>query len=114
MNVSLRWSTHPELALTTPFPSASGVLVRVLAGDVCDPIRDPDGWYGPIWPLVTLRFKAKRALFIALRVGPVKGYIGAKVYGYIPEYQGWWPQQDCKEGSRAMCFSFRPFSRERG
>lgn len=113
MNVSLRWSTHPDLPLTEPFP-ARGILIRLLAGDVCDPISDPDGWYGPIWPRVTIRFKAKYLPFISWRFGPVKGYIGAKVYGFIPEYRGWWPEKDCHEGSRAMCFSFRPLSFKKG
>jgi hypothetical protein len=111
VNVTLLKTTHPDLPLTTPFPPR-GVMVRWLRGDLCDPIADPDGWYGPRWPLITIRAVLKFSLpFIAWRFGPLKGYIGAKVYGYIPEYRGWWPEKDCHEGSQAMCLSFRPFSR---
>ena len=115
MRVDVVSSTHPDVPLTEPFPPR-GVMVRWLRGDLCDPIYDVDGWYGPRWPFVTLRWTfVKRALpFISWRFGPVKGYIGAKVYGFIPEYRGWWPEKDCHEGSRAMCFSFRPFSFKKG
>ncbi len=98
-----------DVPLTTPFPP-SGVLVRWCKGDWCDPFFDPDGWYGPTLPRLTLRMKIDRPMpFVSWNFKYWRGYFGWKVYGYIPEYKNWWPEQDAKPESRAICFSMSLF-----
>ena len=86
--------------------------VRVYSGDYCDPMFG--NWFAPPWPRVVLRAKLRWMPFVSWRVEALGwawlGYVGFKLYGVdSPEYRNWLPDADVYDGSRATCFSVRPF-----
>jgi hypothetical protein len=114
MKVEIAWSSRPEQPLTAPIPERNGLLLRLVRGDYCDPILDPDGWFGAAPPKVLLRHRFRLPLpFLAWRLWRIAGYIGFKVYGLdgSDAYRKFLPAEECESGSYAMCFSIRPFAR---
>lgn len=113
MNVECVWRSRGDRArhLTDPLPDTNGVIVRLIRGDMVDPL---DGqWFGPRWPtrVVRWRFTWLPLPFVAWKCGPWLGYVGAKVYGVdAPEYRNWLPDPDVYPGSVAFCLSARPFA----
>ena len=111
MQIEIVYRNDPERPITRPVLSERmGFVVRLIRGDLCDPLGDPDGWFNPRPPLMTLRHYFKRIPmpFIAWNLWGWKGYMGAKVYGVdLPAYQDWLPAKEIYPGSQAFCFSFR-------
>ena len=113
VEIYARSKNDADRPVTDPLPESDGFYWRWVKGDVCDPWRDPDGWFAPRLPTFTVRFWSYLPLpFLAWRVGRWTGYIGFKVYGVDSEhYLGWLGREDVYPGSRAMCLSFRPFAK---
>lgn len=109
--------------LTAPFPAGRiGMKLRLLAGDVYDPISPwalrpgvptstAPNWFNAI-PSDARRFHASIPMlpFISFGLGWFGFYAGFKVYGFdAPEYNDYPRVQrgDVAPGSLAMCFSIR-------
>lgn len=115
MNVEIvrRSKSDEGRSPTQPFPATDGFIWRLVRGDYCDPILDPDGWFGATPPKVLLRYRfTQLALpFFAWKIGFWRGYCGAKVFGVdSPAYRDFLPEKDVEVGSQAFCLSARLFS----
>lgn len=112
MKVTCHYRTDTERPLTDPLPEKKWSFVfRLYSGDICDPF---DGnWFTPPYPKRIWRAHCKWPVlpFIAWRLGKRGGYIGFKLYGAdAPAYLNWMKPEDVREGSQAVCLSFRPFA----
>lgn len=97
---------------TDPFPKRTGIMLRLVGGDVCHP-RGDGKWFEPPYFAKVWRFFVPVAClpYFAWRIGRRAGYIGAKVYGADSEaYLNWMRPEDVYEGSRAIHFSARPWA----
>lgn len=115
MRVEVRYRNDLERPLTDPLPELGGrrLIVRVYQGDYCDPFLDPDGWFGPVPPVLLMRKILKCMPFIAWRwpFSQKGGYIGFKLYGVdSPNYALMLPVHEVFPGSQACHFSIRPFA----
>lgn len=115
MKVRCLYRNDLERPLTDPLPELGGrrFVFRLYFGDLLDPLRDPDGWFGPALPRVVLRFRWALLPFVAWKWPLLDraAYIGGKLYGVDSEaYVPWAGRENVYAGSQAMCFSFRPFA----
>ena len=113
MNVIRGWSTDRTRPLTDPLLEKNGLFIEFRGGDVLDPVQISGNWFTPPFPSRVLRFFCKYPIFpfISYRLGKKGGYIGAKAYGADSEaYKNWMKPEEVYDGSRALCFSFRPFA----
>ena len=115
MKVDVRYRNDPERPLADPLPELKGrrLVVRVYAGDYCDPFLDPDGWFGPQKPRILIRRKLSFMPFVAWRwpFTSRAGYVGFKLYGVDSEnYKTFLPPEEVYDGSQACHFSIRPFA----
>ncbi len=117
MKVRALYRNDPERPLTDPLPELGGrrFVFRIYLGDYCDPFCDPDGWFGPKVPRISVRVNLPwlPLPFLAWRWGNTgrAAYIGFKLYGVDSDnYKGWLPASEVFEGSQAVHFSLRPFA----
>lgn len=100
--------------LTKPYPSKTGVIVRVLGGNVVYPWGDGD-WFAPPYFASVLKFFMPIPImpFFSVRIGRFGFYIGAKVFGVdSPAYGNWMcDPSDVYEGSMAMMLCSIRFTR---
>lgn len=94
---------------TAPYPTGRvGVKLRLLAGDVMDPVGGQ--WFGPNYPRNVIRLHCPVPVlpFVSVGLGRFGFYAGFKVYGVdSPNYREWMPAGEVFNGSRAMCLSIR-------
>jgi hypothetical protein len=119
------WSTDDEKDWTAPFPAGweGGVKLRLLGGDILDPVRGTfelrpgvppgtePGWFNAVPRAVYRAFQARRCLpFFSFGFFRFGGYIGWKVYGVDqPAYLDYplVAREDVYPGSRALCLTMR-------
>lgn len=119
MEIKCWYRNDPERYLLDPVLEAGGrkFVFRLMSGDILDPIGGQ--WFGPNYPKRYIRFNCRLPIlpFIAWKWPFIQraGYLGFKVYSAdgneYPQYKEWMPAKDLGEGSKALCFSFRPFAR---
>lgn len=100
-------------AITTPYPTGTGMIFRLLGGDVVHPLGKGE-WFKPPYFSRVLRFFMPLPImpFFSIRIGRFGFYIGSKVYGVdSPEYANWLPAEHVYEGSQAMMLISIRFTR---
>lgn len=114
MNVEFVYRNDLARHPLDPLPEENGVVFRLVRGDYLDPFFG--NWFTPPYPKIVLRarFEFLAFPFFAWRWGSWTGYVGAKAYGvnhlaYEDSLRV--SREDIYDGSRAFCFSFRPFAR---
>lgn len=87
-----------------------GIWFELRGGDYCDPLFDPDGWFGPKLPKRVLRFFCSIPIlpWFSWNVFGKAGYAGFKGYGAdSPNYEPWAGKKNVYPGSQALHFSVR-------
>lgn len=103
-------STHLDRNPLDPMLEKPGIWFELRGGDYCDPLFDPDGWFGPGLPKLVLRFFCPIPVlpWFAWNLFGKAGYVGAKAYGVdSPNYKPWAGQENVYPGSQALHLSAR-------
>lgn len=103
--------------LTTPYPSKSGFIFRLLGGDVIYPLGNGD-WFRPPYFDRVIRFFMPIPImpFLSIRLGRFGFYFGCKVFGVdSPAYANWMcDRSQVYPGSQSMMLISIRFTRALG
>lgn len=93
------------------------IYFELRGGDILDPVQiGGNNWFKPPYPKRIWRAFCRWNIlpFLAWRFNTRGGYVGFKAYSAdgneYPAYREWMPAEDIGPGSRALCFSARPFA----
>ena len=92
--------------LTTPYPKSTGIILRLLGGDVIYPLGSEGNWFKEPYFKHRIKFYMPIPIlpFISVRIGRFGFYFGSKPFGVdAPEYAHWMCKpEDVYEWSQAL------------